>query len=316
MTTDDRFNIAIFGIGAMGCLFASRLDDLAAKNSELRVYLVGHWPEQLVALRRGLKVRHCDGTQSRHSLQVTNNPAELPPVDLALLLVKSYQTGSAVREAAAALSAGGVALTLQNGLGNFGLLRDAVGENRAAFGVASYGATLLKPGKLQCGGEGEIFLAKLPHLSGPLNRAATLLNQANLKTEISANTDGILWLKLAVNAAINPLSALLEVPNGELLATPERRATLFAAAAEVFRVAKAQGITLPVDAPNAWLEQVCRATADNRSSMLQDILRGRPTEIDSICGAVVKLGAQLNIPTPVNARLWRQVKAKEEKIRG
>jgi 2-dehydropantoate 2-reductase len=118
----------------------------------------------------------------------------------------------------------------------------------------------------------------------------------------------LLWTKLAVNAAINPLSAILGLPNGELLRLPGARAQLIAAAAEVGVVAQAAGIALPVD-PVARALQVAEATAPNRSSMLQDVEAGRRTEIEAITGAVVARAEALGVPVPVNRELLAQVRA-------
>jgi 2-dehydropantoate 2-reductase len=117
------------------------------------------------------------------------------------------------------------------------------------------------------------------------------------------------WGKLAINAAINPLTALLQVPNGELLERPTAQALMGSAAAEVAAVAAARGVQLPYADPPAAAQEVARRTAANYSSMLRDIQRGAPTEIDAICGAIVRAGEQAQVPTPVNRTLWQLVKA-------
>jgi 2-dehydropantoate 2-reductase len=127
-----------------------------------------------------------------------------------------------------------------------------------------------------------------------------------------ADPDGLLWGKLAINAAINPLTALLGVENGALLERPAARVLLRELACETAAVAAALGIRLPQADPAAAAESVAQKTAANRSSMLQDIERGAPTEIDAICGAIVRAGEQAGVPTPVNRTIWRLVKAVEE----
>jgi 2-dehydropantoate 2-reductase len=119
----------------------------------------------------------------------------------------------------------------------------------------------------------------------------------------------LIWGKLVVNCGINALTAILRAPNGELLNRPQAAALMDQAALECAQVAQAQNIRLPFADPVARVREVARATAVNRSSMFQDILRGAPTEIDAINGAAAREGARLGVPTPVNETLWRLVKA-------
>lgn len=299
--------IAIFGVGAMGTLFGSRLSKAAV------VTLFGSWTEQIETLRRdGLTITYPDGRYTHHYLPVTNHLSKMLPADLALILVKSHQTERAARQAAKILKPDGLAITLQNGLGNLEKLAEAVGPERAALGITAQGATMRAPGQLYHAGQGPTHLAKI---SGPqekrLEEVAALFNSVGLETTLVDNADSLVWGKLAINAGINPLTALFEVPNGALAEDERLRQVMAAAANEVAQVAAAQGIRLPYsDAANRTVE-VSRATATNRSSMLQDVSRAAPTEIDAISGAVVRFGQKLGIATPVNEFLLRLVKAKE-----
>ena len=128
-------------------------------------------------------------------------------------------------------------------------------------------------------------------------------------TVAPGQVDSLLWGKLAVNCAINALTALLRVPNGELLARPDAAAVMDEAATECAAVARARGIPLPFADAAAQARSVAAHTASNRSSMFQDILRGAPTEIDAINGAVAQAGARLGVAVPVNTTLWRLVRA-------
>jgi 2-dehydropantoate 2-reductase len=122
----------------------------------------------------------------------------------------------------------------------------------------------------------------------------------------------LIWGKLAINAGINPLTALLRVPNGALLESTWARGIMGQAAHEVAAVAAARGIILPFEDAAARAEEVARQTAANRSSMLQDVLRSVPTEIEAICGAVIRAGEAARIETPANRMLYNLIKAVEE----
>jgi 2-dehydropantoate 2-reductase len=283
-------NITILGTGALACLFGARLRAVA------EVTLVGTWPEGLAALRaEGIRVEG----QPAVLVGVAALGEAAPPADLVLVLVKAWQTAGVAPHLARYLSPDGIAVTLQNGLGNL----EQLGP-RARLGVTTAGATLLGPGWVRPGGDGETHLAAPEWVAGLFCEAGFAAHSVP-----PAKLDGLLWGKLAVNCAINPLTALLRVTNGELLFRPEAVTLMAAAANECAAVAQAKGIALPYADAAAQARLVAERTAPNRSSMFQDILRGAPTEVDAINGAVAQAGAALRVPTPVNDTLWRLIRA-------
>jgi 2-dehydropantoate 2-reductase len=305
MIEEKRLNIAIFGVGAMGTLFGSQLSSVA------NVILFGNWPQQVETLQQnGLIVTHPDGSQSQYPLNVTNNLNDMPCADVVLILVKSHQTARAARQAANILQPDGIAITIQNGLGNLEKLAETVGAERATLGITAQGATIMAPGHLRHAGEGPTHLAALPGREERMMVLVELFNIAGLKTTLVDNADSLVWGKLAINAGINPLTALFEVPNGRLAEDERYQGAMVTAANEVAAVAAAQGIQLPFDVSEQVVE-VAQATAQNRSSMLQDMSRGASTEIEAISGAVVHAGQQFGVPTPVNKILLKAVRDKE-----
>jgi 2-dehydropantoate 2-reductase len=297
--------ILIVGTGALACLFAARLAEAGQP-----VIMLGSWPEGLQALRqRGVRVTSPDGEERVYRVEAISEPAGCRGVRQALVLVKSWQTERAAQQVGACLAPDGLALSLQNGLGNREALARDLGEDRVAVGSTTTGATLLGPGWVRPAGEGVVTLGAHPRL-GPL---ADRLARSGFVVETVADVDAIVWGKLAINAAVNPLTAILRVPNGELLERPSARALMAAAARETGAVAAAQGIRLSYPDPAAAAETTVRKTAANRSSMFQDVVRGAPTEIDAICGAIVRAGERWAVPTPVNRVLWSLVKAMGEK---
>ena len=295
--------LLIVGTGAMACLFAARL---SAAGGE--VTLLGTWREGLEALhQRGVVVVDPEGGEQAYPVCATNDPAECAGATSALVLVKSWQTERAAQQLAGCLAPEGVALTLQNGMGNREKLASALGARRVALGVTTLGANLLGPGRVRPAGDGVISLSVHSRL-GPL---AERLRSAGFILENAPDPDSLLWGKLVINAGINPLTALLSVPNGALLERPTARALMVAVAREAAAVVVAQGLHLPYPDPVVAVETIARRTAANRSSMLQDVQRGAPTEIDAICGAIVQAGERTGVPTPVNRTLWQLVKALE-----
>ncbi|MBM4422929.1 MAG: ketopantoate reductase family protein [Chloroflexi bacterium] len=293
--------ITVVGTGAMATLVAARLGRLAP------ITMLGSWMDAVTAINRdGV---HVDSGPGADSVRVaaTANPVECAGASIAIVLVKAWQTAKAASQIKTFLAPDGVALTLQNGLGNFETLAAELGAERAALGVTTQGATLIGPGHAREGGRGVTHIAEHPRL-GPL---FDLLRAANFDIHSSPPSDlqSLVWGKLAINAAINPLTAILRVPNGELLNRPDALAVMDAAAREVAAVAAAKGIALPFPDAAARAREVARATASNRSSMFQDILRGAPTEIDAINGAVVREAQTVKMNAPVNETLWKLVRA-------
>jgi 2-dehydropantoate 2-reductase len=294
--------VTILGTGAMGCLMGFRL----APHAE--VTLLGSWTDAVQVIRdRGLWVEDTRATQIVH-LRATTDPAECSGSDLLLVLVKAWQTKSAVERARGALTTNGLALTLQNGLGNYEVLCSVFSEQRSAAGATTSGATLVAAGHIRLGGEGAIQLGAHPRI----DLARSLFEKAGLAASVAHDRDSILWGKVVVNAAINPLAALLRVPNGELARRPSARRLMQALAVESAAVAERSHIALPyVDAARRATE-VAEATANNRSSMLQDIDRGRRTEIDAINGAIVSQAQRLGMDAPLNTAAWELVRALQE----
>lgn len=296
----DKDDLLILGTGAMACLFGARLSAVAD------VTLMGTWAAGLAALENdGIELHDADGSKSRVAVRVVRDPGQCRDVRTALVLVKSWQTDRAVRQLRECLHEDGVALTLQNGLGNLEALQAGLGVERAALGVTTTGATLLGPGKVRAGGNGPTYLAHHPRLEGVLR----VLRDAGFSLETVDDLDLLIWRKLAINAGINPITALLGVPNGKLVENDEARQLMKRAANEVAEVAAAMGVDFGGEDAGEFAEEVARRTAANLSSMLQDLQRGAPTEIDAICGAIVKHGEELGVPVPTNWVFWKIIQA-------
>jgi 2-dehydropantoate 2-reductase len=167
-------------------------------------------------------------------------------------------------------------------------------------------------GVLRLGGSGPTYLAARSEISEKVTAVAELFDKSGLATTITADVWGLVWGKLAINVAINPLTAILRVRNGRLLSSDWSKSIMREAALEVSVIAKAHDIQLSFSDAAAEAERVALITANNRSSMLQDVIRGAETEIESICGEIVRRGEQLGVPVPANRLLYQMVKALED----
>ncbi len=305
MQSDPGSELLIVGTGALATLFAGKLS-----AAGFRVKMLGSWRSGLAALQdHGVRLVDPHGNELIYPVEATDDPQLCKGARLALILVKAWQTEKAAHQLAECLAEDGLAVTLQNGLGNIESLRRVLDKNgakrRTALGVTTTGATLLGPGLVREGGAGVITLERHPGIA-PFESA---LKKAGFQVEISDATESLVWGKLLINAAINPLTAILRVPNGALLERPPARELLAELALETAAVCRAEQISLPFPDPVKAVEEVVRKTASNRSSMLQDVLRGAPTEIDAISGAVVERGERSGVPTPATLLCWKLVKA-------
>ncbi len=296
-----KSDVLLVGTGALATLFAARLSEAGHSVS-----MLGTWKSGLKALQEnGARIVDANGNERAYKVHATDDPREVSGAKHALVLVKSWQTERAAQQLKESLADDGLAITLQNGIGNKETLIRDLGTGRVSLGTTTTGATLLGPGLVKIGGEGIISLEQHQAL-GPLEAA---LRSSNFNLQIVDDARSLVWGKLVINAAINPLTALLRIPNGELLSRPLARKVMSALARETAEVAKAERIHLPFSNPVDAAEDVARKTATNMSSMFQDVRRGAKTEIDAICGAVTLRGQKHGINTPYNRACWQLVRA-------
>ena len=294
-------DVLLVGTGALATLFAARLSEAGHSVS-----MLGTWQNGLKALQEnGARILDANGKERAYQVNATDDPRQVSGAKVALVLVKSWQTERAARQLKESLADDGLATTLQNGLGNRETLMRDLGPARVSLGVITTGATLLEAGLVKTGGEGDISLEQNPAL-GPLE---AILRSSHFNLQIVDDAQSLVWGKLVINAAINPLTALLRIPNGELLSRPLARKVMSALARETAKVAGAEQVNLPFSDPVTAVEDVARKTAANHSSMFQDVQRRAPTEIDAICGAVVMRGRKHGIRTPFNYACWQLVRA-------
>ncbi|MCM8795722.1 MAG: 2-dehydropantoate 2-reductase, partial [Candidatus Omnitrophica bacterium] len=226
--------------------------------------------------------------------------------------VKAYNTKEAITQAKALVQDNTHVLTLQNGIGNIEIIGEVTGQERVIGGVTNLGATLLGIGHVRHAGRGETIIGRLDgRITPELRTLRGLFNKVGLETKISRDIKGLLWSKLIINVGINALTAITRLNNGRLIEFEGTRKVLREAVTEAIRIAKRKRIKLIYDDPLAKVEAVCEATSGNISSMLQDVLRKKRTEIDFINGVIVRQGQELSIPVPVNTLLVDLVKTIE-----
>ncbi len=297
--------ICIVGAGALGSLFGGLL---ARAGAEVSLYNPSNVEHMRAIAREGLRLER-DGECFQIAVEARTTPEALAQADWVGIFVKAHQTGRAMAEIGPKISPRAWVFSLQNGVGMEGEILQFIPKERFVRGVTSQGATLLGPGRVRWAGVGP---TKLGRWEGPiapeLEALRELLCRAGIETELSESIERLLWEKLLINCAINPLTALFDRPNGAVIEDVQLREIAREVVRETLRVARAHGVVLSDAEAIERVETVASKTARNISSMLQDVRRGRPTEIDYINGAVVREGQRLGIPTPLNLLLTKLLK--------
>ena len=299
--------IVIVGPGAMGCLFAAFLS-----KSKEEVWILDKNKERSSKInQQGIIVEGISGNWQA-PIKVTAEPREIDSADLIIICAKSYDTKEAVMHCRSLVKEDSQVLTLQNGIGNIEIIGEVVGMDKVVGGVTNLGATLLDIGKVRYAGRGETVIGRIDgKIPVELRSTREVFNKSGIEARISRDIKGLLWSKLIINVGINALTAVTRLNNGRLVEFEGTRRILREAVTEATRIAKRKRIKLIYDDPLAKVEAVCEATATNVSSMLQDVLRKKRTEIDFINGVIVRQGQELGIPTLVNSILLDLVKTIE-----
>lgn len=299
--------VAVLGAGAMGCLYGGLL---AEAGNE--VWLVDVWKDHVDAINKeGLHIEGVSGTRTIKNIKATTCSDEVGIVDCAVIFVKSIYTDTAVAQNKAVIGENTTILTLQNGLGNIEKINQVVQNKNIIAGTTAHGSTMVASGRIKHAGQGKTIIGELDgSKTDRIENIKKTFNEAQLDTEISSNVIGLIWDKLLVNVGINALTAITGLKNGQLVELGETEWILEEAVKEAQMVARAKGVKLGFKDPVDHTKKVCEATAQNRSSMLQDVEHKRETEIDMINGAIVREGLKVQVPTPINQALTNLIKVK------
>lgn len=304
--------IAVLGAGSLGCAMGGVLTEAGHE-----VWLINRHADRVAHLRHHGLVMRVGGVDRTVAVKAATQAAEVGPVELVIVLVKSFHTEEAMASAQALIGPQTAVLSLQNGVGHEDILAQHVGRERVLVGRTYVGGSPLGPGHVIAGYHGkETILGELDgRLSERVQRIAQLFSAAGLDTRVSEHILGTVWDKLLINVATGAITALTGLTYGQLYQRPELQALGVAAVTEAMAVASAQGIALSITEPLvAWTKAGAGLGPDFKTSMLQSIEKGSVTEIDYVNGAVVRLGESLGVPTPVNRTLLALLKGLESRL--
>lgn len=304
--------ICILGAGALGSTFGAWLSEAGHDT-----WLLNRPNAHLDAIAHdGLEVTTTDGTR-RLQVRTAVDAEAVGVVDLVVVLVKSFATTAAMTQARALVGPHTLVLSLQNGLGHEELLAEIVGQERVIAGKTYVGGVLLGPGQIRSGVVGKrTIIGELDgQLSARVQAVAAVFDNAGLATTVSGNILGTLWDKLLVNVATGALTGITRLTYGQLYSEPLLRDVALQAVGEAIAVARIAGVELTLREPQAAWELAREGLPTSfKTSLLQSLQKGSITEIDFINGAVVRLGQQYRVPTPVNATLVACIKGIERAL--
>ena len=274
--------------------------------------LIHRDPSIVRAIRNnGIGLRETDNTHTRVRVPIRRGPTVLPGTDVLIIAVKAYDTKAMAASYRRMVPLETSVLSLQNGLGNIETLQSVL-KNEVLAGSTTEGAFSLGPGFVVHTGRGLTVIGDPQGTKSDTGlRIKIAFESAGFQTKISSNMAGVLWTKAIVNAAINPLSGLTRLPNGALAKSAEIRKIGFRVMDEGISVSRAERVRLAGDPRKLW-RRILLSTKANKSSMLQDIEKGKMTEIRQLNGAILARGKKRGIETPINGILTRLVLGIEE----
>lgn len=300
----NHMKVAVMGAGAVGCYYGGML-----ARAGHTVTLIGRPPHVQAVREHGLRMQTLSFNEDV-PLRASIDASAVQGADLVLFAVKSTDTEVAGEQIRPHLAPGALVLCLQNGVDNAERLRAVLPGHEVAAAVVYVATEMAGPGHLRHHGRGELVIEPSTHSV----RVARALLAAAVPTEISDNVRGALWAKLVLNCAYNALSAVGRIVYGELVQRPGVTDLMRDVVAECQAVAAADGVTLPGDVALA-VRRIAETMPTQYSSTAQDLMRGKPSEIDHLNGYVVQRGQALGVPTPANRALWVVVKLAEAGLR-
>lgn len=307
--------VLVMGAGALG----SVVGGFMAKDGH-EVTLVGRQPHMDAIRRDGLRITGIWGEHTIHLLKTCTDPAQLHPgdFDLVLIVVKTYDTRTAVEAVKHLVDDNTLVCSYQNGLGNAECIAEAVGWERCIEARAIFGAWVPQNGAVEVTVIANPTALGTYNPSPPTERVKEIvhaMDEAGVPTVYSETIATVLWAKVAYNCALNPMSALLDLPYGALAEMDHTRPIIEDVIHELYAVGNAMNIPLDPPTPEGYADHFFNVlippTAAHYASMREDFRRHRPTEIDALNGAIWRYGEEHGIPCPVNATLTCLVRGRE-----
>lgn len=278
------------------------------------VVLIDKWKEHIERIQsNGLEVITEQGSTIL-PISASLRASDVGVVDVVLIFTKASQTESAIRDSLPLIDERTLVMTLQNGLGNVEIITEFIRKDQVIAGTTNLAAELMGPGVVRALGSGETHIMKVNGVvSEELKGLSEAMNQAGMNVTISSDVFKIIWTKVAFNAVMNPITALTRLKVADLGVYEQREPFMRKVLEEIVQVAGAEGISLDLEDILGTIRGVLdpKQSGEHLSSMLQDILAKRPTEVEYMNGAIVRLGEAFGIPVTHNETLYHLIRMME-----
>jgi 2-dehydropantoate 2-reductase len=304
--------IAVFGAGSVGGYFGGRL---ALAGEDVMFIARG---AHLQAMRtQGLRVESLKGDFTVPSVQATDNPAEVGPVDVVLVAVKTWQVPEAAQAIRPMVGGETFVVPLQNGLEAPAQVAAVLGSRHVLGGTCVISSAITAPGCIRhLGLEPSVTFGELDHHTSPrAERLREAFMRAEVTAVIPADIQVAIWEKFMA-IRFGPVGAVARAPVGVLRSVPETRRMVEQACVETLTVARARGIALAEDSPARTMAAVDTIAPGIIASLQRDITGGRPSELEALTGALVRLGAEVGVATPLHAFVYGSLLPQELRARG
>lgn len=301
--------IAVFGVGAMGSVYAALLADAGHE-----VVAVDVWQDHVDAInQQGLHVEGASGDRTVTSILASTEPAAASNAALYIIATKASGVGAAARAIRPLMATDTLVLTIQNGLGASERIAEHMPIDNVLLGVAEgFGASMRGPGHAHHNGMNLIRIGEIGGgLSARLEKLAEIWRAAGFKVRAFADIEQLVWEKFLCNGTFSAPCTAFDCTIGELMASADQWRVALGCTREIHALGQAKGIAFSFDDPIAYVTAFGERMPHARPSMLLDHHARRPSEIDAINGMAVTLGSEMSIETPYNESLTAVIKARE-----
>jgi len=301
--------IGIIGIGGVGGYYGGKLALKYSGRSRHEVIFFARGAHLAAIRKDGLKLVTVDGEYLVRPMQATDNPGEMGPLDLAIFCTKSYGLEDAARAVAGNLGEDSVVLPLLNGVDITDRLRAVLPRGTVLYGGVFISSAIQGPGVVkQMGGTGQLFFGPAdPADVEKFRPIETLLQEAGIKAELSAEPLLPLWTKYIFIGPMAGVTSLTGKPFGEVLGSADDRALVEGMMKEIEAVARKKGVNFPPDIVQASLAKAAAFAPSTKTSMQLDYERGNRTELDIFTAYMVKAGKEFGIPVPLHKKVYAEL---------
>ena len=305
--------IAVVGIGGVGGYFGGKL-----AQAGIDTLFIARGATLEALRRRGLRVDSINGDFTVDDAPAIDDPSTVGPVDAVIFATKAWQTPEAAANAKPMIGASTVAVPLQNGMDGPDQLARALGREHVLGGLALIVSYVVAPGHIRHSAiDPAVMFGELDHSrTERVERLREIFQRAGVKADVPDDIHRAMWSKFLFIAPMSAIGALTRVPIGAWRSIPETREVAVGALREMVAVAAARGVQLGDDAVERTLQRYDAMNAESTSSLQRDLMEGKPSELDAQAGAIVRMGREAGVSTPVCEMLYSLLLPQERKVRG